>query len=73
MKSALFLVFAALSTLAVALHVTVPERRQNPTCDPNGWVQKPSGCATFTSATNCKVPCKHYALFSGVGGPQIPR
>lgn len=73
MKSALFLVFAVLSTLAVALHVNVPERRQDSTCDPNGWVQKPNGCATFTSAVDCQTPCKHYTLFSGVVGPRIPR
>jgi hypothetical protein len=63
MKSALLLVFASLSTLAVASHVIVPERRQNSNCDPNGWVQNPSGCATFTSAHNCATPCKHHAYF----------
>jgi hypothetical protein len=60
MKSALLLVLASLSTLAVASHAIVPERRQssNSSCDPNGWVQNPSGCATFTSAHNCATPCK---------------
>jgi len=61
MKSALLLVLASLSTLAVALHVRVPERRQSSGCDPNGWVQNPSGVATFTSAHNCASPCKHHA------------
>jgi len=66
MKSALLLVLAFLSTIAgVASHVIVPERRQssNPSCDPNGWVQNPNGCATFTSAHNCATPCKHYTYF----------
>jgi hypothetical protein len=65
MKSALLLVLASLSTLTLASHVIVPERRQNSnsSCDPNGWVQNPSGCATFTSAHNCAAPCKHYAYF----------
>ncbi|KAN0121000.1 endoglucanase V-like protein [Russula decolorans] len=58
MKSALVLVLASLSTLAVASHVIVPEPRQSSSssCDPNGWVQNPSGCATFTSAHNCATP-----------------
>lgn len=63
MKSTLLVVLASLSTLAVASHVIVHERRQNSSCDPNGWVQNPSGCATFTSAHNCTRPCKHYAAY----------
>lgn len=65
MKSALLLVLASVSTLAVASHAIVPERRQssNSSCDPNGWVQNPTGCATFTSAHNCATPCKHHAYF----------
>ena len=61
MKSALLFVLASLSILAVALHVIVPERRQS--CDPNGWVQNPNGCATFTSAHNCVAPCKRHVYF----------
>jgi hypothetical protein len=61
MKSVLLLVLASISTLAVASHINVPERRQS--CDPNGWVQNPNGCATFTSAHNCVTPCKNYAYF----------
>ncbi|KAI0286107.1 endoglucanase V-like protein, partial [Russula aff. rugulosa BPL654] len=49
MKSALLLVLASLSSLVVVAC-------QNATCDPNGWVQNPSGCATFTSAHNCATP-----------------
>jgi hypothetical protein len=60
MKSAL-LVLGSLSTLAIAAQVIIPERRQS--CDPNGWVQNPDGCATFTSAHNCQVPCKQYTFF----------
>ena len=63
MKFALLLVLSSLSTLAVTSLVSVHERRENPTCDPNGWVQNPSGCATFTSAHNCATPCKHYVCF----------
>ena len=63
MKSTLLLVLASLSTLAVASLAIVPERRQSSDCDPNGWVQKPSGCASFTSAHNCVTPCKHHAYF----------
>ncbi|SRR6266478_9534477 len=65
MRSALLLVVvAALSTLVVASHVIVPERRQS--CDPNGWVQNSNGRATFTSAHNCATPCKcRRAYFRG--------
>jgi hypothetical protein len=63
MKSALLLVLASLSTLVVTSHAIVHERRQNSTCDPNGWVQNPNGCATFTSAHNCATPCKHCVYF----------
>ncbi|KAI0286078.1 hypothetical protein BGY98DRAFT_944853 [Russula aff. rugulosa BPL654] len=71
MKSALLLVLASYSTLAIASHIIVPERRQNSSCDPNGWVQNPSGCATFTSAHNCALPCKQSGLFSS--GPHADR
>jgi hypothetical protein len=65
MKSAhlLLIVLASLFTLAFASHVIVPERRQKSNCDPNGWVQNPSGHATFTSIHTCVTPCKHFTYF----------
>ena len=63
MKPALLLVLTSFSTLTVASHDIVPERRLNSTCDPNGWVQKPSGHATFTSIHTCVTPCKRFAYF----------
>ena len=59
---ALALVFVSLSTLAVASLDTVYQGRRDG-CDPNGWVQKPKGCASFTSAHNCDTPCKLCAYF----------
>jgi hypothetical protein len=58
----LVLVFVSLSTLAVASLDTVYQGRRDG-CDPNGWVQKKQGCASFTSAHNCATPCKLYAYF----------
>ena len=72
MKSALFLLLASISTLVVASRVNVHDCRQNMTCDPNGWVQNPVGCATFTSAHNCARPCEDYAYFR-VLTPRSPR
>ena len=72
MKPALLLFLASLFTLAVASHGILHERRQNSTCNLNGWVQNPIGCATFTSAHNCTLPCKHHAYFR-VLTPRSPR
>ncbi len=61
----LALVFVSLSTFAIASHDMVHQVRRDE-CDPNGWVQKKKGYASFTSAHNCDKPCRLRAYFRGV-------
>ena len=59
MKSGLVaLVF--LSTLAVTSHAIVHQHRQS-----SGWVQNPSGQASFTAYSGCQSPCKLCTDFRG--------
>ena len=55
MKSALAL--ASLSTLVAASHGIVHQHRSG------GWVQNPSGKASFTAYYGCGTPCKLGAYF----------
>jgi hypothetical protein len=75
MKSTFALVLLSLSTLAIASHGVVHQHRAasepkncaGDSCD--GWVQKPNGQASFTSAHNCGTPCKLCAFFFVVLDP----
>jgi hypothetical protein len=61
MKSTLAFALAFLSTLAIASRGIVHQHRQS-----SGWVQNPSGQASFTAYGGCKHPCKLYAAFRGL-------
>ena len=60
MKPALAFALASLSTLAVALPDIVHQRRSG------GWVQNPSGNASFTAYLGCGTPCKLCTYFRGL-------
>jgi hypothetical protein len=59
MKSAL-IALVSLSALAVASHGVVHQHRSG------GWVQNPSGQASFTEYSGCGTPCKLRAYFRGL-------